>query len=40
MAPKGTTPIGEDGFDRGFKVADEALYRAKNAGRDQLALAA
>ena len=36
----GVAPIGEGGFDRAFKVADEALYRAKNAGRDQLALAA
>ena len=36
----GVAAIGEGGFDHAFKVADEALYRAKRGGRDQLALAA
>ena len=36
----GVAAVGEGGFDYAFKVADEALYRAKSAGRDQLALAA
>lgn len=36
----GVAPLGEDGLDRALKIADQALYVAKQQGRDQLALAA
>lgn len=36
----GVAVIGEGGLDRAMKIADRALYQAKEQGRDQLALAA
>ncbi len=36
----GVAALGEDGLDRALKIADQALYVAKEQGRDQLALAA
>jgi diguanylate cyclase (GGDEF)-like protein/PAS domain S-box-containing protein len=36
----GVAPIGRGGLEAGLKAADEALYRAKRGGRDQLLLAA
>ena len=36
----GVAQLGEDGIDAALKIADMALYRAKQAGRNQLALAA
>ncbi len=36
----GVASLGPDGLDAALAVADAALYRAKSAGRDQLALAA
>lgn len=36
----GVAELGPDGLDRALKIADMALYRAKQAGRNQLALAA
>ncbi|UUR09245.1 sensor domain-containing diguanylate cyclase [Sphingomonas glaciei] len=36
----GVAPIGPDGLAAALKSADEALYRAKQGGRDQLLLAA
>ncbi len=36
----GVAPLGPDGLDQAFKIADAALYRAKRNGRDQLAIAA
>lgn len=36
----GVAQMGEDGIDAALKIADMALYRAKQAGRNQLALAA
>jgi diguanylate cyclase (GGDEF)-like protein/PAS domain S-box-containing protein len=36
----GVAPIGEAGLDAALRSADQALYRAKAAGRDQMALAA
>lgn len=36
----GVAPLGAGGLDAALNQADEALYRAKNGGRDQLKLAA
>lgn len=36
----GVAPLGTGGLDDALRVADEALYRAKQGGRDRLALAA
>lgn len=36
----GVAELGPDGIDAALKIADMALYRAKQAGRNQLALAA
>ncbi|WP_309601790.1 diguanylate cyclase [Sphingomonas sp.] len=36
----GVAELGTDGIDQALKIADMALYRAKQAGRNQLALAA
>lgn len=36
----GVAQLGSDGIDAALKIADMALYRAKQAGRNQLALAA
>ena len=36
----GVAALGPDGIDAALKIADLALYRAKQAGRNQLALAA
>lgn len=36
----GVAAVGHDGLDRALRIADEALYRAKQSGRDRLALAA
>ena len=36
----GLVIMGEEGIDEALKMADRALYEAKNGGRDQLALAA
>jgi len=36
----GLAPLGDQGIDAALKLADKALYEAKNGGRDQLALAA
>lgn len=36
----GVAPLGSDGLAAALKSADEALYRAKQGGRDQLLLAA
>ena len=36
----GVTRVGPEGFEHALKIADMALYRAKNSGRDQLAIAA
>ncbi|MES2905087.1 MAG: diguanylate cyclase [Pseudomonadota bacterium] len=36
----GVAELGGDGIDAALKIADMALYRAKQAGRNQLALAA
>ncbi|MCY7272049.1 MAG: diguanylate cyclase [Sphingomonas bacterium] len=36
----GVAELGPEGLDRALKIADMALYRAKQAGRNQLALAA
>jgi diguanylate cyclase (GGDEF)-like protein len=36
----GVAELGEDGVDAALKIADMALYRAKQAGRNQLVLAA
>lgn len=36
----GVAELGEHGIDAALKIADMALYRAKQAGRNQLALAA
>lgn len=36
----GVAELGEGGIDQALKIADMALYRAKQAGRNQLALAA
>ena len=36
----GVAELGSDGIDAALKIADMALYRAKQAGRNQLALAA
>jgi diguanylate cyclase (GGDEF)-like protein/PAS domain S-box-containing protein len=36
----GVAELGAAGLDAALKIADEALYRAKSAGRDRMALAA
>ena len=36
----GLAPLGDLGIDAALRLADKALYEAKNGGRDQLALAA
>ncbi len=36
----GVAELGPEGIDHALKIADKALYRAKQAGRNQLALAA